>query len=357
MKHDNDRAKSHQYREPFLRYLALAQAVPTEPRRRSTKEIADRLEGDDHTCTKRTVERDLAKLSAIFHFEWVEEGRTKYWYYPKSGVPMFQAPGMDLACALALTMSRDYLRPLLPPAMLDVAGAYFQRAEAVLEESAAERLTNWRRRVRVISPGPGLKTPRIAMDVQSVVYGALLEGKQIQITYKAIGAGESKCMTLHPQGLVLKGGVVYLVATAWDYDDPRHYALHRIKKATSAGTAARVLQDFDFRSYVDGAFRYPASPDSIALTLRVSAHLAELLTERPLGSDQRIEPEQGQHVVRATVPDTEELRWWLLSFGANVEVVEPKSLRAEMVQTIDGMASRYAGVQSKSGQGARRKRA
>lgn len=37
-----------------------------------------------------------------------------------------------------------------------------------------------------------------------------------------------------------------------------------------------------------------------------------------------------------------ELRWWLLAFGSQVEVVKPEALRAELRAEIAAMARRYA---------------
>ena len=43
----------------------------------------------------------------------------------------------------------------------------------------------------------------------------------------------------------------------------------------------------------------------------------------------------------ATVPDTKEIRRWLLEFGARAEVIGPEALRSEMKAIIEGMATRY----------------
>jgi predicted DNA-binding transcriptional regulator YafY len=44
---------------------------------------------------------------------------------------------------------------------------------------------------------------------------------------------------------------------------------------------------------------------------------------------------------RALVLETKELHWWLLSFGPEVEVVEPKTLRALMRELVERSAKRY----------------
>lgn len=329
-------------RETVLRYLAMAQAVPQEPHRRTANDVVRRLKNEGFKCDKRTVERDLWKLMSVFHYEWTTEGRTNYWYYPRDTRSLFEVPGMNTACALALALSQDYLRPLLPPATLDLAKSYFQRAETVLEEAVQEKFSAWRKRICVITPGPGLKHPKVSPIVQAAVYDAVLCSQQLEVDYLARGASEAAKMTLHPQGLVVRDGVIYLVACAWDYTDLRHYALHRIRKAQVQDGRARAAADLDFAAYVESAFRYPVSPERINLQLSVEAGLVTHLEERPLSADQKIMADGENAIVVATVPDTDELRWWLLGFGAQVEVLKPRSLRNDMARTAEQMSARYA---------------
>ena len=51
--------------------------------------------------------------------------------------------------------------------------------------------------------------------------------------------------------------------------------------------------------------------------------------------------EGDQLLVKATVSDTAQLRWWLLGFGGQVEVIKPNFLREEMIQNIKSMNKRY----------------
>ena len=46
-------------------------------------------------------------------------------------------------------------------------------------------------------------------------------------------------------------------------------------------------------------------------------------------------------MVTATVPDTSQLRWWLLGFGGEVEVLKPGSLRRKIADAARAMARRY----------------
>jgi predicted DNA-binding transcriptional regulator YafY len=55
-----------------------------------------------------------------------------------------------------------------------------------------------------------------------------------------------------------------------------------------------------------------------------------------------MEPDQSGWVrVQATVPDTAQLRWWLMGFGEGVEVLEPVSLRDEFVNMAQSLHGIY----------------
>jgi predicted DNA-binding transcriptional regulator YafY len=51
-------------------------------------------------------------------------------------------------------------------------------------------------------------------------------------------------------------------------------------------------------------------------------------------------------MIIATVQETEQLFWWLQSFGSRVEVLEPKALRKKMIDSVKALAKRYAIDQS-----------
>ena len=58
------------------------------------------------------------------------------------------------------------------------------------------------------------------------------------------------------------------------------------------------------------------------------------LTETPISEDQELVQEpDGSYRLKATLADTSQLRWWLLGFGDQVEVIRPKFLRDEFRAT------------------------
>jgi predicted DNA-binding transcriptional regulator YafY len=176
------------------------------------------------------------------------------------------------------------------------------------------------------------------------VYEALLDGTQFECDYTRRYETESAHFEVNPLGIVLRQGVTYVVCTLWDYDDSRQLALHRIRSAQRLERPARKLKDFSLQRYVreQAAFSYPASARTIRLKARLDEGAAFHLTERRLADDQELKPTRdGLYQLTATVPDTADLRWWLLGFGDGVEVLGPKGLREEFRQMTANMARMY----------------
>lgn len=332
-------------RSTLERHWCLLRHIPAAPRYTTVSRLRERLEADGHRVTRRTVERDLAALAASPSFPLVCErhGRTDHWQW-MADARTLEIPGMSPAAALAFHLGREYLAPLLPPATLDLLAPWFDRAEAVLSDHARTRLGRWPDRVRVLERGPHLRPPAVDPHVQRAVYDALLEERQLEIRYRGRGKARAEPRTIHPFGLVLKDGVAYLVARLWNYDDPVHLALHRIEAAEPTPDRVQYPTGFDFGEHAetDAEFSYPTGYGAMRLEVRFRDGVGEHLRERPLSDDQAIrEGPEGTLDVSARVLDSDELRWWLLGFGANAEVLAPARLRRWFADQVASLHRRY----------------
>lgn len=82
----------------------------------------------------------------------------------------------------------------------------------------------------------------------------------------------------------------------------------------------------------------------IKLDALFSREVGEHMQETLLSADQVVTPqEDGKLRITATVTDTPQLVWWLLSLGDGVEVVRPKALRQSIAETAGRMCTNYQG--------------
>lgn len=175
---------------------------------------------------------------------------------------------------------------------------------------------------------------------------------------------EALCRTIadgvdHSAIRIVRGNVVYLVCTLWEYQDVRQLALHRITRARLLNMAINRPHGFDLGLYIErGEFQYPVGP-RIRLEAIFDRDAGAHLVETPLSDDQSLKHLAGDRVqLRATVRNTKQLEWWLLGFGEGVEVVAPVELRENIRARIAAMhrgepkVLRYLEHQHEDGQAA-----
>ena len=317
-------------------------AIPNRPQSKSTRQIREELRGKDpdFNVSHRTIQRSLEQLSRVFPIASEKRGRANHWYWVERDA-LTQIPAMSDPTAFVLRLAADYLQSIMPPETLRVLDPYFRHAEKIL---AGTELGRWTDRAVIIAQGLSLTPPDISADVQETVYEALMKHRKVEVDYRSKHEAESKRIVLNPLGIVVRTGIVYLVATSWNYQDIRHYVLHRMCEPRLTDYPVETAPDFRLADHLgdDGSFAYPASDNKLELCALFQAGAGAHLTESRLAPDHRAtQQKDGRVLVEATVADTAELRWWLAGFGSLVEVLGPDSLREEFQEAARRLTTIY----------------
>lgn len=299
-------------------------------------ELTQKLRDSGYHVTKRTVERDLKTLSDVFPLCCNDKSTPFGWYWmPGSSSDL---PGITMAEALTLQLVEGSIRPLIPASMLSALESRFTQARNKLKALKNEVASaDWINKTAIVLPAMSLRTPSIDPDVLESVQKGLLYDRQLHCSYYSADKDKLHELTLNPLGLVQRGQITYLVAIVSGFEDIRIYAMHRFQQVDVLNTAVEKPADFDLQSYIStGAFEFGA-PKPIELVAWVNDNLARLLTETPLSEDMRLEvlePTTGGARLTATVNDTWELRWWILSQAGSLRVEAPEGLRNEIVREL-----------------------
>ena len=315
--------------DPLLRQWEMLKLIPRE-RKTTVKELQNKLEGLGYSVNRRTLERDLDRLSIPFAIEADTRSKPYGWRYALNMHPA-NIPGLTSSEALTMVLLETYLKTLLPVAIADNLASHFSAARHSLSvEHSDSKLQSWLKKVKVLSPGQHLLAPTIDPSIQRTVYNALMQGYQLEMDYLAANSTEAKHYgSVHLQGLVQYGSVIYLVVTINDHSDLRLLVLHRIQKVAVKEVPLSPLENFDLQTYIDqGGFGFGETSVPIELVALFKNGAGHHLIETPLAVDQQIERLDPQTLkVTAEVLDTPGLQRWLSSFGPDVEVLSPEALR------------------------------
>jgi predicted DNA-binding transcriptional regulator YafY len=198
-------------------------------------------------------------------------------------------------------------------------------------------------KVTIHPQGQMLMPPKLDIASLEVVYEALFTEKIFEADYKSRGKKKPTKMEIHPHGLVIISPMIYLVGTIWDFTDMRHLALNRLSNATITTKPINKRKDFSLPEHVKkGSFGILYQEKPIKLKALFNKFAAEHLYDTPLSKDQVI-TDHSEHLMQltASVPMTEQLKWWLLGFGDNVEVLAPKALRTEIAGIAKRLCEKY----------------
>ncbi|GBE49222.1 hypothetical protein BMS3Bbin13_00138 [bacterium BMS3Bbin13] len=323
--------------DTLVRHWTLLKRLPARGPGRTVAELTALLAEEGFRMTRRTIERDLQTLAGIFPLVCNDKGTPQGWHWlPGQDSSL---PELPLADAVSLQFIETMLRPLLPKPVIETLEGRFRQARGRLRAEGGAR---WRERLRYVAPSLPVHPPAVEPGVLETVQPAVLEGRCLEVDYRRPDGGYHEDLLLHPLGLVQRGPVTYLVATAYDYEDVRLYAVHRIRGARCTGTRARRVRDFDLDEYIARGGLQFGSGKSLRLRARVSESLAAILEETPIAQDQQLKAGvSGDYRLTATVPESWQLTWWILQQGADIEVRSPKALRETIAGTLRAAARRY----------------
>jgi predicted DNA-binding transcriptional regulator YafY len=324
--------------DSLRRQITMLNHVPRFPRCISTAELASRLERDGYATTMRTVQRDLNKLAQDFPLE-SDGAKPQGWRWRQGAV--INTFGMDAHAALTFGLVEQYLQPLLPKTTLSHLAPWFNAA-ALMREWMDPKLQLWQKCVRVLPMNTNTVPPASNPAIQDTVYEALLNNKQINITYKAItGDGNAKTYPVHPWGLLIKDSSVYLVGSAKSYDQARLFHLHRIEEAEPLEDPAYKPEDFDIDRFIAQEWGIKNDPQAMRVKIAVSPLIAKYLQESPMPEQRLICVGDVMTTFEFKAQYSERFRAWLLSLGADAHVLSPAELRKEISQSVKAMASLY----------------
>ena len=272
----------------------------------------------------------------------------KYWRLAP-GSPLNDNSISDFEAAM-ICMSSELLEPLLPPALQQHLAISRDRAKEILLHSGQIGVLPANSPIWVLKLINRIwveKPPVLDGAIQEVIFNAIRTRKRIRITYlssrsKREGLPASE-ITVSPVRLIQHGDArLYLIATDIDNDSSlsltqlenkenayRRLALHRIKSATMLNEPVEFSEELQYQIDREPGFGWRGK---INLKALVHIGIALRLEESPLNDTQELTPTANQDwfLLQVEIDRNWELRWWVLSHGKFISILEPQDFREEI---------------------------
>ena len=293
-------------------------------RRLTSRALAERLE-----VSVRTVHRDMDALSAAGVPVYAERGATGGWLLDETFRTGLSLNGLTPAEAEVVFLGTP-ARLLSDLGLQGLAASALEKILVALPGSQRQTARSLRERIHV-DPTGWRRADEVPSSLASL-QDAVFRERRLRLVYERAD-GKAVERVVDPLGLVAKGSLWYLIATA--DGDIRTYRVSRVQHAEPLEASAVRPPGFDLaefwsRSAAEFLTRLPRYPARVRIGPDA---LAEVWTPGSYAQVERVgEPEpDGWRIVDLMLETEDYACRYVLGFGPRMIVLEPAALRERVL--------------------------
>jgi predicted DNA-binding transcriptional regulator YafY len=292
--------------------------------------------------SRATLKRDLeylrSRMKTPIVYDRYENG---YRMAAKRGEPArVEFPGLwfNAQEAAALLTMQHLLEELQPGMLRRHVEPLKERLRALLE-SADHSFDEIQRRVKILRLGRRAPQPKFFETAAH----ALLNRRQLQITYYARATDETTERAVSPQRLVCYRENWYLDAWCHWREDLRSFAVDGIRQASVLDAAAKEIGEAKLDDALAAGYGIFSGKAKAWAKLRFTPERARWVAAEEWHPKQGAHFEaSGAYVLEFPYSDDRELIGDILRHGAEVEVLAPAALRKKVATVHAAAARRYS---------------
>ena len=316
------------------RQWQIIQILVSSKMGKSAAELATDLE-----CHPRTLYRDLEALQVAGFPIYTEKVAGKnLWSLLDTVKHQIPVP-FTLTELMALYFGRDMLKVFKDTAFYDSLESLFQKVKTTLPKESIKYLKNVEQTLHL-----GVKPYKEYGKFKGIlnrVNDAAVNRKSIEMVYYTMSRRKESRRRVDPYRIWFFNGTFYLIGLCHTRNEVRIFALDRIKMLHQTKETFKIPEDFSLEKFTGSSFGvYQGEPTYMKVWFHpdVSGYIKEKIWHE----SQKIHIQNdGSIIFEAEVAGTEEIRFWIMTWGSKAEVLEPASLREEIRTEAEKMAGRY----------------
>lgn len=281
-------------------------------------------------CTsRRTIFRDLKELQAIGVPYRYDAKTARYTMDPE-----FFLPPIDLNLQEALSLlllvhktANQFQVPFKNSVLL--AGL---KIENNLPAGVRQYCNN---ALRSISAKLAAQAPTDLLDNSfSKLHIAIAKKQMVEMQYHSLFEGQLINLVLHPYHLLYNNRAWYVLGFSEPHKAVRTFKLNRIKQLQPLDKLFVDGETFDLYEHLGRAWSMIPEGRIYNIKLRFLPKVAHNVAEVQWHSSQQVRLcEDGSAIVEFRIDGLNEISWWLLGYGDQVQIMAPNALRKKIVET------------------------
>jgi predicted DNA-binding transcriptional regulator YafY len=320
--------------DQLARQWKIIQALIASRHGKSVPDLAEMVE-----CHTRTVYRDLEALQAAgFPVTTERDGHRMIWSLLDPQRHTMPIP-LSLPELMALYFGRSLAGVLKGTVFYDALESLFAKIKSLLPADVLQLLDRTQESLTVaVSPAKPHEPYRVMIDVVSQ---AILQRRSLDVVYRAMHGRTDTRRRVAPYRLLFFEGSFYILGHCGLRQDIRVFALDRVRQLALTDESFAVPEGLNIDDFLKSSFGVFQGPP-VRVKIRFAKDIAGYITERRWHPSQKVSRRpDGSVIFEAEVAGTEEIKHWVLKWGAQAEILAPASLREEIRQEAGEMVKVY----------------
>lgn len=241
--------------------------------------------------------------------------------------------------AVSLLIGAHFVEQKFDPRYQERAKSSRSKIEAVLPEQVRAEAANILTTMRLLAFASDTPAGKQEKEWVEKIRQALLDAKKVSFHYRKSLAEEDgnrdSVRIVAPYGLALVSGSWTMIGHCDLRDDLRHFRLSRMSQLAITEEGYQRPPDFNLHAYK------PMDDRKTYVRLLAQSDIAERIKESNYFFLEGWEDSSDGLLITLRVRQTEEVKQWVLGWGAHLEVLEPEMFRREIREEIEKMIKRY----------------
>jgi predicted DNA-binding transcriptional regulator YafY len=320
--------------DQLSRQWRIIQTLISARQGKSASDLAGTLE-----CHSRTIYRDLEALQAAgFPLYNKKRDNKTLWSILETGSQQMPIP-LSLTELMALYFSRNMLNVLEGSAIHDSLTSLFEKVKATLPQQYIDYLAKIEHSLAV-----GIKAHkpyRKFKDTLARVQEAAQNQRLIQVRYFTMSRRKRTRRRIAPYQVWYYDETFYLIGFCYQRKEIRVFAIDRIEQIEILDEAFDPPDGFDAEQFMQASFGvFQGEPATVAI--RFTKGAAGYVSEKIWHPTQTLTPQpDGGLLFKAQVAGIDEIKRWILKWGADAEVLAPDELRQAVSREVQAMLNHY----------------
>ena len=186
--------------------------------------------------------------------------------------------------------------------------------------------------------------PSVAIERNyfDVIQQAILSSRQVRLSYHSLSRDEDTDRVVDPYLLHNHYSTWYLIGNCRLRNEIRIFALNRITAIEMTETDFDKPDDFSIESLLQHSFNIICGGELYHVALKFNPYQARWIRERQWHRSQKLtELDDGGVMLELDVQGLNEVKRWVLQYGAEVEVVAPDILKYDIIDELAKMNQMY----------------